>query len=358
MGGHDHILHSNFVNGLLTQKSGVDFKSFTHLEIELGPFSDEKTNSILSDSGVHSQNTIIGNAQWKDLASQRFYCQRNNKQLLITVNKIEVTDSDPEDADTKSKVQGFIDQVEEEFKEPALKILRDYDTKFSTIRTRETPLIIFFAQLIANWGGFDIGLIQSGHIRRDKILTAGSILTLKDCFQIVPITDNIVGIEITGQQVIDALKRSSSRIPDLDGGFANLAGLTAVYDSAKPKADRLDVSSVKWRGKPIEVSGKYSIGCTAFLGDCGDGYSCFDPKKYTLTVEDSLDTYAIFSAFLGLPKLEWVREEFKLLQKNGGTVTDDVLFEAWGKAKKDGDEVFGEKHLGSVDSLAMLNRKA
>lgn len=193
MGGHDHILHSNFVNGLLTQKSGVDFKSFTHLEIELGPFSDEKTNSILSDSGVHSQNTIIGNAQWKDLASQRFYCQRNNKQLLITVNKIEVTDSDPEDADTKSKVQGFIDQVEEEFKEPALKILRDYDTKFSTIRTRETPLIIFFAQLIANWGGFDIGLIQSGHIRRDKILTAGSILTLKDCFQIVPITDNIVG---------------------------------------------------------------------------------------------------------------------------------------------------------------------
>ena len=69
------------------------------------------------------------------------------------------------------------------------------------------------------------------------------------------------------------------------------------------------------------------------MGDCGDGYSCFDPKKYTLTVEDSLDTYAIFSAFLGLPKLEWVREEFKLLQKNGGTVTDDVLFEAWGKAK-------------------------
>jgi hypothetical protein len=193
MGGHDHILHSNFVNGMLTQKSGVDFRSFTHLEIQLGPFSDEITKSILGDSNVHNQNTIIGNAQWKDLPSQQFYCERNDKQMLITVNKIDVTDSDLEDADTKSKVQGYIDQVEEEFKEPALKILRDYDTKFSTIRTRETPLTTFFAKLIANWGGFDVGIIQSGHIRCDKILKASSILTLKECFQIVPITDNIVG---------------------------------------------------------------------------------------------------------------------------------------------------------------------
>lgn len=356
MGGHDHILHSNFVNGLVTQKSGVDFKSFTHVEIQLGPFSDSEKKLLVEDASVHKKDVIVGNGEWKDQASQKFFCEtRNNRQMLVTINKIDVTNADAEDEATKTKVQPYIDQVEEEFKEPVLKILQNYDTRFSIIRTRETPFANFLTKLISNWGGFDVAIIQSGHIRCDKILQKNSILTLKECYQIIPITDNIVGIEISGEQVINAMRRSSSRVPDLDGGFANFAGLSAIYDSSKSAGERLDVESVKWRGKAIEMNGKYVIGLTAFLGDCGDGYSCFEPKKYTLTVEDSLNCYQIFSRILNWPTFDYIREEFALMKKNEDRLTDDVLFDAYRKAKNTGEEVFTEKHL---ENLSSLSRKA
>ena len=107
------------------------------------------------------------------------------------------------DEKTQGQVQSYIDKIEELFKHPALKIQRNYDARFTTIRTRETPIGNFISEVACNWAGFDVSLVQSGHIRCDKILEAG-ILLKKEVFQILPIVDSFCGIEITGEQLLQA----------------------------------------------------------------------------------------------------------------------------------------------------------
>lgn len=87
----------------------------------------------------------------------------------------------------------YIDKIEELFKAPLIKIDQDYDLRFSTIRVMETSFVNFLTQLISNYTGFDFTLLQSGHIRADKVLTRGSILNKKAVYQIVPIIDCICG---------------------------------------------------------------------------------------------------------------------------------------------------------------------
>ena len=247
-GGHDHILHSCFLNGLLTQKSGVDFKTFSHIEVDIGPFTDERRENIKSDPEIHRQDVDVIEKNWKNLDTQKFYVNRNENELQITVNKISVSQDDPIDEKTQSQVQDYIDKIEEIFKEPCLLLNSDYDATFSTIRTRETPLCNFISNIILNWSGFDITLIQSGHIRCDKIMRKGEVLTKKQVYQILPINDEIcgkifvyiIGVELTGNQLQEVINRGCNRTPTQDGGFANFTGLKASFDSSRDKDARMD----------------------------------------------------------------------------------------------------------------------
>lgn len=114
---------------------------------------------------------------------------------------------------------------------------------------------------------------------------------------------------LTGQQVLDALEWSVSRLPNTFGGFVQVSGLSFEYDSTidspcvkdeKGLFDHVDetkerrVRNVLVAGKPIEADALYTLASVDYylLGN-GDGYTMFDGAK-VLENGESMDIEALY----------------------------------------------------------------
>ena len=76
-------------------------------------------------------------------------------------------------------------------------------------------------------GGTDIAFVNGGGIRVQ--LNAGD-LTLGDILSVHPFGNSLTVIEVTGQQVLDALEWSVHSLPGEFGGFNQVSGITFEYD--------------------------------------------------------------------------------------------------------------------------------
>ena len=76
-------------------------------------------------------------------------------------------------------------------------------------------------------GGTDIAFVNGGGIRVQ--LKAGD-LTLGDILNVHPFGNSLTVIEVTGQQVLDALEWSVHSLPGEFGGFNQVSGITFEYD--------------------------------------------------------------------------------------------------------------------------------
>lgn len=137
------------------------------------------------------------------------------------------------------------------------------------VRTSETNLANLIADAMLAGTGADIALMNGGGIR-DSI-QAGPI-TMGDVLTVLPFSNNLVTIDITGQQLIDALEWGVRNYPDEDGGFIHVGGLTFDMNPAAEALSR--VSNVKLSdGTAIDVNARYTVATLNFLADGGDGYT-------------------------------------------------------------------------------------
>jgi 2',3'-cyclic-nucleotide 2'-phosphodiesterase (5'-nucleotidase family) len=106
---------------------------------------------------------------------------------------------------------------------------------------------------------------------------------------VFPFGNHLCTIQVTGQQLLDALELSVSAAPEENGGFLQVSGLTFTFhnDIVSPvtkndagmftgvKGERR-VQTVLVGGKPLEPDKTYSLAGTDYtLRDGGDGYSMF-----------------------------------------------------------------------------------
>lgn len=98
-----------------------------------------------------------------------------------------------------------------------------------------------------------------------------------------------VVLEVTGQQILDALEMGAISYPEESGGFMQVSGLSYTLDSSVASSVELDakgnfvrvagarrVSDVKIGGKPLDVKKKYTVGGTSYmLKFGGDGMTMF-----------------------------------------------------------------------------------
>jgi len=64
----------------------------------------------------------------------------------------------------------------------------------------------------------EVVLINSGTFRSDDVHPRGDF-RLNDLMKILPISDTVITIEVTGQQLLDALENGVSKWPKLEGRF-------------------------------------------------------------------------------------------------------------------------------------------
>ena len=156
------------------------------------------------------------------------------------------------------------------------------------VRRAETNLGDLCADACRQQSGADIAFENAGGIRES--ISKGDI-TKGDLLRVHPFGNSLCVIEVTGQQVLDALEWGARSIPDENGGFLQVSGLSYVIDPNVPTPCIEDentmfvgigdgerrVSDVKVNGEDIDPEKTYTLaGNDYMLLDHGDGFTMFD----------------------------------------------------------------------------------
>lgn len=123
--------------------------------------------------------------------------------------------------------------------------------------------------------GATIAFQNGGGIRAS--IDAGEI-TVGDVLTVLPFSNTLATVQISGADVIEALENGVSDIENGAGRFAQVAGLKYTYTLANPAGDRVSDVLVKGDGDtwvPIHEDATYTIVTNNYVRGGGDGYGTF-----------------------------------------------------------------------------------
>ena len=130
----------------------------------------------------------------------------------------------------------------------------------------------------------DIGILNGGSVRSG--LLKGDV-THKKLIDVAPFFNSIFLIDITGEEILDTLEFSVSKLNNSAGAFLQVSGITfdvnttfnspVVRDSdgafEKIADGERRVSNVRINGQKVDKSKKYVCALSEYLSSGGDGYS-------------------------------------------------------------------------------------
>lgn len=295
------------------------------------------TNGIdaFIDGHSHSTfNTVAVNDKGEEIPTVQTGTKLENVGCLtiddngnISSELIPIDETVEEDADVKE----YIDSITAEFEETKNEVVASTEVKLTItdpatgeriIRNRETNLGDLCADAYRAITGADIAFVNGGGIRAD--IEPGDI-TYGDIIAVHPYGNEACMIEVTGQQIADALEWASASNPGESGGFLQVSGLTyeihnyidspcvsdetGAFESIGSGERR--VRNIKIGGEDIDYSKKYTLaGHNYMLLDFGDGFNMFEGA------EKVLESVAIDNQVL----INYITDDL------GGTVSADSIY--------------------------------
>ena len=158
------------------------------------------------------------------------------------------------------------------------------------VRRAETNLGDLCADAYLDQSGADIAFVNGGGIRVG--IEKGEV-TLNEILKVHPFGNTMCVIEVTGQQVLDALEWGAHAVPGENGGFLQVAGLTyEIHTEIESSATQDEnsmftgvtgeyrVQNVMVGGEPLDLEKIYTLASHNYmLKDNGDGYTMFAGAK-------------------------------------------------------------------------------
>ena len=155
------------------------------------------------------------------------------------------------------------------------------------VRRAETNLGDLCADAIREASGADVAVMNGGGIRTS--IAAGDV-TYGDIVSVFPFGNGLCVLEVTGQQILDALEWGARAVPGESGGFLQVSGMSYEIDPSVPDGcvagnegqcvaieGERRVRNVLVAGKPIDPAGTYTLaGFDYTLLDGGDGFTAFN----------------------------------------------------------------------------------
>ncbi|MDP9193708.1 MAG: 5'-nucleotidase C-terminal domain-containing protein [Acidobacteriota bacterium] len=143
------------------------------------------------------------------------------------------------------------------------------------VRGRETALGNLLMDAAREQMGTDVAVLNGGSIRINDNIPPGPI-TKYDMEGVFYYTNTLVAFPVTGQQLLDMLRNSVSRVDAGDGRFLQVSGLRFNYHPRDGKFI-VEASDVEVGGKPLDVSATYSMATIdyVYLQGIDDGYTLF-----------------------------------------------------------------------------------
>jgi 5'-nucleotidase / UDP-sugar diphosphatase len=181
------------------------------------------------------------------------------------------------DPDTQKLVDAYKAELDKELNVVVGKTAGPLDSRRNIVRTQEAAIGNLVADAMKEAVGAEIAITNGGTIRADKQYEAGADITRKDILTELPFGNVTVLVELTGQQIWDALENGFSKIEDGSGRFPQVSGMKVVADVKKPAGSR--VVSVVVGEKALDLAVKYKLATNDFMLGGGDGYVSFAAGK-------------------------------------------------------------------------------
>lgn len=214
--------------------------------------------------------------------------------LLISENGVStglVSDIAEKDEDTTAFIADIMSEFNGLLEQVAVTtgydlIVNDPETGNRLIRTQETNLGDLVTDAYRAIGEAEIAFANGGGIRAD--LKAGDV-TFGDLLTVLPFGNQVSVIKATGQQILDALEFGARKLPEQNGGFLQVSGLTYEIHSYLPSTavagedgmfagveGEYRVKNVNVGGEPLELDREYTLAGLGYtLQQSGDGFSMF-----------------------------------------------------------------------------------
>jgi 5'-nucleotidase len=157
------------------------------------------------------------------------------------------------------------------------------DGRESLVRREETPLGRFVAALMRERVGGQVGLLNSGAIRGNRVLPPGPI-TKGDIRELLPFSNTVTLLEVTGDALRAALERSADELPRPTGHFLQTSGIEFSVDPGQPPGRRIGAVTVA--GQPLDPAGRYRVATLDYLARGQDGYPMLAASRVLLGPED------------------------------------------------------------------------
>ena len=155
------------------------------------------------------------------------------------------------------------------------------------IRRMETNLGDLITDAFKNKTGAECSFLNSGSIRVN--VDKGNI-TISNIIDVMPFGNVLCLIEVTGQQLLDAMEWGCHVTPKESGGFPQVSGITFDLDTVIADPCKVDdngmcigiegerrVKNLKINGEAVDPNKKYKLTTLSYIAlDNGDGYTAFD----------------------------------------------------------------------------------
>ena len=254
-------------------------------------------NAVL-DGHSHSvwEMELVQNAAGEDVILTSTGTKLNNVGSLFIAEDGTLTSAlHSESLFQDEEAEAFIATVKAQYEETLNQVVattavdlttKDPATGERAVRTAETNLGDLCADAYRVVLGADIAFVNGGGVRAD--IPAGDI-TYGQILSVHPFGNMACLMEVTGQQILDALEMSSRALPDECGGFLQVSGLSyeinvgvessVVVDDAGSfveVAGERRVQNVLVAGEPIDPEATYTLASHNYmLKSGGDGLNMF-----------------------------------------------------------------------------------
>ncbi|MEU3629654.1 bifunctional metallophosphatase/5'-nucleotidase [Streptomyces fradiae] len=152
-------------------------------------------------------------------------------------------------------------------------------------------------------GGAQLALMNPGGIRADLVRAKSGteavdgIVTYGEAYTVQPFTNMMTTVDLTGAQLLAALRQQVSGANEASPKILQVSrGFTYTLDMTKTGADRVDASSVRLNGQPLDPAKTYRVAMNEFLAGGGDGFAALGQGANKLVGASDLD---VFIAYLG-----------------------------------------------------------
>ncbi|MGF1628649.1 MAG: bifunctional metallophosphatase/5'-nucleotidase [Kiloniellaceae bacterium] len=265
------LAHTGIVEDLelVNGDSGIDILLSGHDHLEITYYNGQRAFVEAGSQGEKLMVVEVTMDTVDDGGSQKFVWEPQFR--IVSTAGVEP------DAAMAAKVQTYLDQLSKELDVALGKSSTPLDSRRASVRGGETAIGNLIADAMRAGVNADVAITNGGGIRGDKTYDAGITLTRRDIQSELPFGNRTVKLQVTGEQLVEALEHGVSRVEEGAGRFPSTSGLAMTWSRSAPPGER--VKSVSVNGKPIEMTATYTVATNDFMAKGGDGYVIFTEAR-------------------------------------------------------------------------------